>query len=227
MLSSTASVWLNKPWWFQLNKSFCMNYICDNIIIRGGLSAKCASTFQISRVWIKPIGTDSLVHKAMWQLHIKPLSSKSKPLWFLRSRNCGNAGWKWILLSHRDITELTIIWTTVKRNSVFRGKRNVYLRKTFPEGLLLLRTTCMPLHKHSPHPPKQFKLTTWEAVRKKTTKLFTSLIILNGTVLEDFNLSADMLFCIFCQHNLDWKCVDTCTGGGLKPMWKQGKIPCC
>lgn len=74
----------------------------------------------------------------------------------------------------------------------FRRKRTVYLGRTFLGGLPMRKTICPSLHKRSHLPfPKQFK--------QQNLFLFKN----KGLRKNILFVSGYLLYCTFCQHNID------------------------
>lgn len=93
--------------------------------------------------------------------------------------------WTW------NIKELTIIWITIQRNSVFGRRRNIYLGTTFPGGDAKASNYLHVTFRDAP------TIENWSLTPKIQSR-------------ADSYESGDMLLCKFCLNNADWKGIDIC-----------------
>lgn len=121
----------------------------------------------------------------------------------------------WLWANAEEVEATNRSWWLFEQKSSFLGERGTFLSGDNIPGESPMR------HKHSYPPPKQC-IHIEVTARKARKKLRNSLLTLKYRAEQfskDFSVSGDVPYCRFCQHNVNWKCVDTCKDH-LRPKYQ-------
>lgn len=132
-----------------------------------------------------------------------------------------------LMVEHLILRKLALCDWYLTWYSVLGTKRECFSGESISWGLPISWIACKSLHQHCRFPPKQCMDVKASNIGKKLQNLANTK---HRAIhfLNKFYLSGNVLFCKFCQNNVDFKHVCMCKHHLWCKAWvKKGKSLCC